>query len=107
MNELIVFTGRSNPVLAQNICDYLQTELGKIIVDEFPDGETRVKIEQDVRGKDVFIIQPTCGDVNKSIMELLIMLESFKRASAARITACIPYYGYARDRKSTRLNSSH
>ena len=100
MNELIVFTGRANPVLAQKICDYLQTELGKIIVDEFPDGETRVKIEQDVRGKDVFIIQPTCGDVNKSIMELLIMLESFKRASAARITACIPYYGYARqDRK--------
>ena len=100
MNELIVFTGRSNPVLAKKICDYLQTELGKIIVDEFPDGETRVKIEQDVRGKDVFIIQPTCGDVNKSIMELLIMIESFKRASAARITACIPYYGYARqDRK--------
>ena len=100
MNELIVFTGRANPILAQKICDYLQAELGKTIVDEFPDGETRVKIEQDVRGKDVFIIQPTCGDVNTSIMELLIMIDSFKRASASRITACVPYYGYARqDRK--------
>ena len=100
MNELMVFTGRSNPALAQKICDYLQVEQGKIMVDQFPDGETRVKIEQDVRGKDVFLVQPTCGDVNTSLMELLIMIDSFKRASAARITACIPYFGYARqDRK--------
>jgi len=100
MNELMVFSGRANPGLSQKICDHLGMELGKIIVDDFPDGETRVKIEQDVRGEDVFIIQPTCGVVNHSIMELLIMIDSFKRASAARITACIPYYGYARqDRK--------
>jgi len=100
MNELMVFTGRSNPALAKRICDYLQIEQGKIMVDQFPDGETRVKIEQDVRGEDVFLVQPTCGDVNHSIMELLIMIDSFKRASAARITACIPYFGYARqDRK--------
>ena len=100
MNELMIFTGRSNPDLAQKICDYLQIDLGKIIVDQFPDGETRVKIEQDVRGEDVFLVQPTCGDVNTALMELLIMIDSFKRASAARITACIPYFGYARqDRK--------
>ena len=100
MNDLMVFSGRSNPILARRICDYLQVEPGKITVDRFPDSETRVKIEQDVRGKDIFIIQPTCGDVNDAIMELLIMIDSFKRASAARITACMPYYGYARqDRK--------
>ena len=100
MNELMVFSGRANPGLAQKICDYLQVEPGKIVVDQFPDGETRIKIEQDVRGEDVFIIQPTCGNVNHAIMELLIMIDSFKRASAARITACIPYFGYARqDRK--------
>ena len=100
MNELMVFSGRSNPDLAAKICEYIQIDQGKIYVDQFPDGETRVKIEQDVRGEDVFIIQPTCGDVNDSIMELLIMIDSFKRASAGRITACIPYFGYARqDRK--------
>jgi len=100
MNELMVFSGRANPDLAQKICECLQVELGKMTVDEFPDGETRVKIEQDVRGRDVFIVQPTCGDVNNALMELLIMIDSFKRASAYRITACIPYFGYARqDRK--------
>ncbi|MCL2622269.1 MAG: ribose-phosphate pyrophosphokinase [Planctomycetaceae bacterium] len=100
MNELMVFSGRANPDLSLKICDYIRIDPGKIFVDQFPDGETRVKIEQDVRGEDVFIIQPTCGDVNDSIMELLIMIDSFKRASAGRITACIPYFGYARqDRK--------
>ncbi|MDR1493487.1 MAG: ribose-phosphate pyrophosphokinase [Planctomycetaceae bacterium] len=100
MNELVVFTGRANPNLAKKICDYLQVESGQAVVGNFPDGETRIKIERDVRGKDVFLIQPTCSDVNDSIMELLIMIDSFKRASASRITACIPYFGYARqDRK--------
>ncbi|MCL2346856.1 MAG: ribose-phosphate diphosphokinase, partial [Planctomycetaceae bacterium] len=100
MNDLMLFTGRSNPELAGKICNYLQVETGKITVDHFPDGETRIKIDQDVRGKDVFLIQPTCGNVNDSLMELLIMIDSFKRASASRITACIPYFGYARqDRK--------
>jgi len=100
MNQLMVFTGRSNPELAGKICDYLQIKNGEITVDHFPDGETRVKIDQDVRGEDVFLIQPTCGNVNDTLMELLIMIDSFKRASASRITACIPYFGYARqDRK--------
>jgi len=100
MNELAVFTGRANPDLTKKICDYLQVDIGESIVENFPDGETRVKIEQDVRGKDVFLIQPTCGNVNDAIMELLIMIDSFKRASVARITACVPYFGYARqDRK--------
>ena len=100
MNELMVFSGCANPELAKKVADYLQIDLGKILVEKFPDGETRVKIEQDVRGEDIFIIQPTCGDVNNSVMELLIMIDSFKRASANRITACIPYFGYARqDRK--------
>ena len=98
--NLVVFSGRANPDLALKICNYLEIEPGKIMVETFPDGETRVKIEQDVRGRDVFIIQPTCGDVNNAIMELLIMIDSFKRASASRITVCIPYFGYARqDRK--------
>jgi len=100
MNELMVFSGRANPELAQKICDYLGVEPGKILVDHFPDGETRCKIEQDVRGEDVFIIQPTCTNVNDYLMELLIMIDSFKRASANRITVVIPYFGYARqDRK--------
>ncbi|MDR1957786.1 MAG: ribose-phosphate pyrophosphokinase [Planctomycetaceae bacterium] len=100
MNELMVFSGRSNPELAVKICNYLKIEQGKILVDQFPDGETRCKIEEDVRGEDVFIIQPTCTNVNQYLMELLIMIDSFKRASAKRITVVMPYYGYARqDRK--------
>src|SRR5207302_2358325 len=73
---------------------------GQITLSNFPDGETSVRIEEDVRGRDIFIVQPTCPPVNESLMELLIMLDSFKRASAARISVVLPYYGYARqDRK--------
>lgn len=100
MNDLKVFSGRANPGLARQICDYLGIPQGLLTVGNFPDGETQCKIEQDVRGQDIFIIQPTCPPVNDNLMELLIMIESFKRASADRVTAVIPYFGYARqDRK--------
>jgi ribose-phosphate pyrophosphokinase len=98
--ELLVFSGNANPELAKEICDYLEIELGKALVSEFSEGEVRLKIEQDVRGKDVFVVQPTCPPVNDSLVEALIMIDALKRASAKRITAVIPYYGYARqDRK--------
>jgi ribose-phosphate pyrophosphokinase len=98
--KLKVFSGRANIPLAEKIASCLGDSLGKITLDNFPDGEISVKIEEDVRGRDIFIVQPTCPPVNENLMELLIMLDSFKRASAARITAVLPYYGYARqDRK--------
>ncbi len=95
-----VFSGRANPALAVRVSQYLGLPLGGISIGDFPDGEISCKIEEDVRGRDIFLVQPTCTPVNKNLMELLIMIESFKRASADRITAVIPYYGYARqDRK--------
>jgi len=98
--ELLVFSGNANRELANEICEYLEIELGKALVGEFSEGEIRVKIEQDVRGKDVFVVQPTCPPVNENLMELLIIIDALKRASAKRITAVLPYYGYARqDRK--------
>jgi len=100
MNDLKIFSGRANPELARKICEYLGLSLGKISIANFPYGEISVKIDEDVRGRDVFIIQPTCPPVNENIMELLIMIDSFLRASAYRITAVLPYFGYARqDRK--------
>jgi ribose-phosphate pyrophosphokinase len=100
MNDLKVFSGRANPELAQRMCEYLDLPLGRLSIANFPDGEISCKIEEDVRGRDVFIVQPTCTPVNENLMELLIMIDSFKRASAERITAVIPYFGYARqDRK--------
>src|SRR6266540_322225 len=99
-NKLKVFSGRANAPLAEKIAWELGDPLGKISLGNFPDGEISVKIEEDVRGRDIFLVQPTCPPVNENLMELLIMLDSFKRASAARITAVLPYYGYARqDRK--------
>ena len=100
MNGLKVFSGRANVNLTKQICEHLGQPPGQITIGNFPDGEIQCKIEQDVRGKDVFIVQPTCPPVNDNLMELLILIESFRRASAARITAVIPYFGYARqDRK--------
>lgn len=100
MSDLKIFSGRSNSILTKNICDYLGIQQGHIHVASFPDGETQVKVEQDVRGQDVFVVQPTSPPVNENLMELLIMIESFKRASADRVTAVVPYFGYARqDRK--------
>jgi ribose-phosphate pyrophosphokinase len=99
-NKLKVFSGRANLPLADNIARYLGDTLGKITLDNFPDGENSVRIEEDVRGRDIYLVQPTCPPVNEHLMELLVMLDAFKRASAARITAVLPYYGYARqDRK--------
>ena len=100
MRELKIFSGRANQPLAQEICDFLNLPLGKISLSDFPDGEIACKIDEDVRGRDVFLVQPTCPPVNKNLLELLIMMDSCKRASAARITAVLPYFGYARqDRK--------
>ncbi len=100
MNDLKIFSGRANLDLAQRICAYLGLPAGKISIGNFPDGEISCKIDEDVRGRDIFIVQPTCPPVNENIMELLIMIDSFKRASAYRVTAVMPYFGYARqDRK--------
>ncbi len=98
--ELKLFTGNANQPLAQEIADYLGIALGKAEVTRFSDGESQVRINENVRGADVFVLQPTCPPVNDSLVELLVMLDAFKRASARRITAVLPYYGYARqDRK--------
>ncbi len=100
MNDLKIFSGRANPDLARKICEYLGLSAGKITIGNFPDGEISCKIDEDVRGRDVFIVQPTCPPVNENLMELLIMIDSFIRASAYRVTAVLPYFGYARqDRK--------
>ncbi|MCK5450728.1 MAG: ribose-phosphate pyrophosphokinase [Candidatus Omnitrophica bacterium] len=100
MDKLTVFTGTANTKLAEGICKSLKVSLGKSIVTHFCDGETRVKIEENVRGKDVFVVQSTCSPANENLMELLIMVDALKRSSARRITAVLPYFGYARqDRK--------
>jgi len=95
-----LFSGTSNPELAERVCDYLGIEPGKISAKKFSDGETQVEIHENVRGMDVFVLQSTCTPVNDNLMELLIIIDALKRASAKRITAVIPYYGYGRqDRK--------
>jgi ribose-phosphate pyrophosphokinase len=95
-----IFCGTANPPLAKSICASIGIELGKCSVQPFPDGETFVKIEENVRGEDVFIVQPTSPPTNHNLMELFIMMDALRRASAARITAVLPFYGYARqDRK--------
>jgi ribose-phosphate pyrophosphokinase len=100
MNDLKIFSGRANPQLAKRICKYLGLPLGGITLGNFPDSEIFCKIDEDIRGRDVFLVQPTCPPVNESLMELLIMIDSCKRASAERITTVLPYFGYARqDRK--------
>ena len=98
--ELKVFTGSANRDLAERICKYIGVPLGQATISSFPDGETYVKIEENIRGRDVFIVQPTCPPTNQHLMELLIMVDAARRASADRITAVIPFFGYARqDRK--------
>lgn len=100
MNKMVVFTGGANKKLAGKICASLKARLGKADIKRFSDGEIRVKIGENVRGQDVFVIQPTCPPVNENLVELLILLDALRRASASRITAVIPYFGYARqDRK--------
>ena len=100
MTRLKIFTGNANPELAKEICAYLCIPLGSAVVKRFSDGEINVEIRDNVRGVDVFIIQPTCPPVNDHLMELLVLMDALKRASAKRVTAVLPYYGYARqDRK--------
>ena len=100
INHLKIFSGNANPALAKKICEHLSIQLGNAYVGRFPDGEIDLKVNEDVRGADVFLVQPTCPPVNENLTELLIFIDCLKRASAARITAVLPYYGYARkDRK--------
>ncbi|MEI7820225.1 MAG: ribose-phosphate pyrophosphokinase, partial [Verrucomicrobiota bacterium] len=98
--ELKIFSGSAHNELAQRIADYCKIPLGNATVASFPDGETMVKINENIRGRDVFIVQPTCPPTNQNLMELLIMVDAARRASASRITAVMPFFGYARqDRK--------
>lgn len=101
LGKFVVLSGRANPELAQEIADRLGTPLGKIRVGRFSDGEIQVRIEETVRGAHAFVIQPTCHPVNENLMELLVIIDALRRASAKAITAVLPYYGYARqDRKA-------
>jgi len=97
--EIKIFGGRAHPSLVREICDYLGLPQGNSTAFNFSDGETFCQIDENVRGSDVFIVQPTCRPVNENLMELLILLDAFKRSSASRVTAVLPYYGYARQDK--------
>lgn len=99
MNDFTIFTGNSNPVLAKKISDYLNKPLGSAKVKTFSDGEIQIEIHENVRSKDVFVVQSTCSPVNDNLVELLLMIDALKRSSTRRITAVIPYYGYARQDK--------
>ena len=101
-SKMIVFTGNANPDLANAIVRHLQIPLGRAVVDKFSDGEIAVEILENVRGKDAFIVQPTCAPTNDHIMELLVMIDALKRASVERVTAVIPYFGYARQDRRPR-----
>ena len=100
--EVKVFAGNSNLPLAKAICEKLSRKLGNCTVSAFADGEVSLSLGEPVRGSDVFIVQPTCKPVNDNLMELLIMIDALKRASAGRITAVIPYFGYARQDRKTK-----
>ena len=100
--KMMVFSGNANTKLATEIAHYLRTKLGKAIVGKFSDGEVQVEIMENVRGKDVFIIQPTCEPTNDNLMELLVMIDAMRRSSASRVTAVMPYFGYARQDRRPR-----
>jgi ribose-phosphate pyrophosphokinase len=100
--DLKIFGGRAHPALVQEICEYLNLAAGNVKAINFSDGEIFCQIDENVRGSDVFIVQPTCEPVNENLMELLILLDTFKRSSASRVTAVLPYYGYARQDKKDR-----
>ena len=102
MPNLVVFTGNANPKLAKKVVDHLHIPLGSAQVNRFSDGEISVEINENVRGKDVFIIQSTCAPTNDNLMELIVMADALRRASAGRITAVIPYFGYARQDRRPR-----
>ncbi len=99
MNDYLIFSGNSNPELVKKICQFLDVRGGSAKINTFSDGEVQIEINTNVRGRDVFVIQSTCRPVNDNIIELLLMIDAFKRASARRITAVIPYYGYSRQDK--------
>ena len=99
---MMVFTGNANPQLAQDIVNHLSMPLGKAIVGRFSDGEVMVEIMENVRGRDVFVVQPTCAPTNENLMELLVMIDALRRSSARRITAVLPYFGYARQDRRPR-----
>lgn len=101
-SHLMIFSGNANPALAQAIAEHLDLPMGKATVGSFSDGEVHVEIEENVRGRDIFLIQPTCAPTNDNLMELLVMCDALRRASASRITAVIPYYGYARQDRRPR-----
>ena len=100
--DLKIFSGRAHPALAREICDYLGLSLGEVTLFNFSDGENYCQIDENVRGADVFVVQPTCSPVNDHVMELLILLDAFRRSSASRITAVMPYFGYARQDKKDK-----
>jgi ribose-phosphate pyrophosphokinase len=102
LERLMVFTGNANPRLGQEVAKYLSLSLGRAIVGKFSDGEVMVKLLENVRGKDVFVLQSTCAPTNDNLMELLVMVDALKRSSAARVTAAIPYFGYARQDRRPR-----
>ncbi len=102
IENMAVFTGNANPALAAEVVRYLGLPLGRAVVDKFSDGEVNVEIMENVRGKDVFVIQPTCAPSNDNLMEALVMLDALSRASANRITAVVPYFGYARQDRRPR-----
>jgi len=102
LERLMVFTGNANPRLAQDVVKHLNIGLGRAIVDRFSDGEVLVELMENVRGKDVFILQSTCAPTNETLMELLVMVDALKRSSAARVSAAIPYFGYARQDRRPR-----
>ena len=102
MSEIAICTGNANPALAEGICKNLHISMTDVLVGRFSEGEIRVEIKENIRGKDVFMVQPTCPPTNDNLMELLIMIDALQRASASSITAVIPHYGYSRqDRKAS------
>ncbi len=102
MTDLMVFTGNANPDLAKKIVDHLGMPLGNVSVSQFSDGEIAVELHDNVRGRDVFVVQPTCAPTNDNLMELVVMVDALRRASAGRITAVVPYFGYARQDRRVR-----
>src|SRR5690349_23521453 len=105
-DSLALFAGNANPALAQDIARHLGTPLGRASVGRFSDGEVNIELMENVRGRDVFIVQPTCPPANDHLMELLVMVDACRRASAARITAVVPYFGYARQDRRPRATRS-
>ena len=101
-SSLMIFTGNANPALAESVAKQLNIPLGKATVGRFSDGEVMVEINENVRGKDVFVLQSTCAPTNDNLMEMMVMIDALKRASAGRITAAIPYFGYARQDRRVR-----